>query len=213
MEKSCKNCFFVDKNQNCPTCKGSQYDGTCKYENWQPKVEVKHEDTYRSCRTCKDSEVISGITPRWKCKRNMDSLCGIYYKYWEPKGETKAEEKLYTTGQMIDMLSENRTRTAVSDNLSVGFISTDYSRLLCWMDSKEPMKLSIEHLAYKWLIIEPKPRKGDFAEAFKARMLRGESIKSVATNNTITSHHGNIFKVTEEEINSEWIIGEWTNPK
>jgi nitrous oxide reductase accessory protein NosL len=41
----------------------------------------------KTCRTCKDSEDVSGITPRWVCKRNMGNLCGMKYKYWEPREE------------------------------------------------------------------------------------------------------------------------------
>jgi hypothetical protein len=129
VEKNCENCKHAGTSifeKPCFVCVG--FDSENKMCHWELKDEPKHEDTYRSCRTCKDSEVISGITPRWECKRNMGSLCGIYYKYWEPNAETKVEEKtvmkIYTTGQMIDMLLENKKLIAtggIDNDLCVGF--------------------------------------------------------------------------------------------
>jgi len=180
----------------------------------------------KTCRTCKDSEDVSGITPRWVCKRNMGNLCGMKYKYWQPREEEtmsnnhieansppKREEKvekLYTTGQMIDLMLENKKRRAwlVGER---GRLGTAY-----WTDN---------HIMYgggkfliceddnenQWTIIELEPQKVSFAEAFKAyRKNELTSIKSVVTGRIFGPKGEEILSLfedeTDEEIDGMWII-------
>jgi hypothetical protein len=117
---------------------------------------------------------------------------------WEPKEEEKVE-KLYTTGQMIDLMLENKKRRAwlVGER---GRLGTAY-----WTDN---------HIMYgggkfliceddnenQWRIIEPEPKKVSFVEAYKA-FRDGKTIRG-----KYDYHRNGALSMSDEEIDGMWII-------
>ena len=218
--KTCSNCKYVKPN-GFYHCSHDVAEDCISNSLWEPKEEVTMEKT---CRTCKDSEDVSGITPRWVCKRNMGNLCGMKYKYWEPREEEimsnnhiepnsppKREskvEKLYTTGQMIDLLEEKKelfAETFVTHDLCVGWCNLT----LCWLykDTKKyHAKFEIIGCGKdQWRIIEPEPQKVSFVEAFKFEKLHANewhNYKSVETDRIIHT----MLDATLKEIDGLWII-------
>ena len=177
----------------------------------------------KTCRTCKDSEDVSGITPRWVCKRNMGNLCGMKYKYWEPREEEKMSnnhieansppkreekvEKLYTTGQMFEMLEQNnRLRATVTcryGTINIGVNSNGFFEITS-PNGADGFEGNIE-IGAKWSIIEPEPQKVSFVEAFKFEKLHANewhNYKSVETDRIIHT----MLDATLKEIDGLWII-------
>jgi hypothetical protein len=142
----------------------------------------------------------ANIIPKEKCEPKE-----------EKKEAEKVEEKLYTTGQMIDMLLENETLIATSDHLRA-YVKNHV--IICDNSNGEYVdNFAICPMTWKrqWRIIEPEPQKVSFVEAFKACLgLNGikKGIKSIVSGEAywINSSRYSVAKITDSEIDSEWII-------
>lgn len=169
----------------------------------------------KSCKDCKFYEPYTDLNN----KDNFVMVCDIpgvrnvafcntraCFTWFEPKNETKAEEKLYTTGQMIDMLLENPKRTAKCKGQAWGACVGNSGNLML-SDYSANLKIHIADNKTKWRIIEPEPQKVSFVEAFKA-YCRDKTIESVQTGiklGTSLKYDG-ICCATENEIDGEWVI-------
>ena len=153
------------------------------------------------------------------CKYECGALCGRPSEIrcdkqsaWTPKEKEKVAEKLYTTGQMIDMLLENPERTASrangslklfwdrvkeSDNYHLHF-DNGCCKAKVWIDFMDKGSM--------WTIIEPEPEKVSFVEALKAYK-QGKTVRSEASGkrfNPNTEYLGE--ETTNVEIDGEWTI-------
>jgi hypothetical protein len=128
----------------------------------------------------------------------------MHYNTWiknEPRGEEKVE-KLYTTGQMIEMLEQNnRLRATVTcryGTINIGVNSNGFFEITS-PNGADGFEGNIE-IGAKWHIIEPEPQKVSFAEAFK-RCNMGGRIKSCVSG---CQYH--TWLINDSEIDGEWII-------
>ena len=153
----------------------------------------------------------------------------LTFQKFEPKEETKVEEKLYTTGQMIDAIAENPRRIGFDSRQEAGDtrIIMGVDGVLRWQKRNEVFELTLNKTGCwdtlthkKWGIIEPEPKKVSFVEAFKA-LANGYLIKSIVSNITYkqepfvggSTPMGNsadpepfITFAHIEEISGEWVV-------
>ena len=189
-EKDLKDAYFVPHETHCEEIGGgfatTNKNTFCDY--YEPKEEPKEEEKV--------------IAEAW-CK------CGF------TKNECTCE-KLYTTGQMIDMLAANLERKAFDSIQGTGHRIMLENGMLIWENSKKPFELTFgkrqnwDTLTYReWGIIEPEPKKIGFAEVVKQFLKnnpnRNKSMRSVVTGAIYRDLAGLVF-VKEEEIDGEWNI-------
>lgn len=166
----------------------------------------------KSCKDCKFYEPYTDDN-----KDNFIMICDIpdvrsvkftntltCLTWFEPKNETKAEEKLYTTGEMIDLLLENpERRSNSSDGLTAKWVEEDGRLIKC--EGIYGFNITSADKDRKWQIIEPEPQKVSFVEAWKAHTKRDKIIVSNIGKEYKFSVNG-LFWATDEEIDGEWIV-------
>jgi hypothetical protein len=135
--------------------------------------------------------------------------------YVEPKEEIKVEEKsimkVYTTGQMVDLLFENMERVGkilkANYEYSIDQAVVFKNNKLYWVKGGNLFVVCEMDKDTKWRIIEPEPKKVSFVEAFKS-FKDGCTVKSATTDISfgIGSNHIGLHIATCEEIDGEWIV-------
>ena len=158
-------------------------------------------------KTCRNCKYFKPGFAGFFCLASGAGGC-ISNSLWEPKEEVTVE-KLYTTGQMIDMLLENPKRRATDEgeDVIVSFLGNHNS---LWVESSDnEFWISTIDVNRKWRIIEPEPQKVSFAEAFKAYH-KCKTLKSNLTKALYSACSDNehlfLGVATDEEIDSDWII-------
>ena len=160
-------------------------------------------------KTCRNCKYFKPGFAGFFCLASGAGGC-ISNSLWEPKEEEKVE-KLYTTGQMIDMLEEKKelfAETFVTHDLCVGWCNLT----LCWLykDTKKyHAKFEIIGCGKdQWRIIEPELQEVEFWEVYKALCTAYKTAKSLVSELEYGTdcNRRSLYHATDEELQGKWII-------